>query len=120
MRGVRALTVPVPCTDPPHHTLFPLGLLQLYESISHGYYEARAMAFLTNPTNRLLEWLRLPGDLLFIRGGVLPLLWLCWCGVRHRVPFVLVPGTTPGDSAVSLFTDVTAVETVPIPEADVG
>ncbi len=65
-------------------TLFPLGILQLYESVQHGYYEARQASYLTNPTNRFLEWLRLPGDALFILGGVLPLLWLCWLGVRHR------------------------------------
>ena len=69
-------------------TLFPLGILQLFESIEHGYVEARALSFLTNPTNRVLEWLRLPGDILFIGGGVLPLLWICWCGVRYRVPLV--------------------------------
>jgi len=72
-------------------TLFPLGILQLYESIEHGYYEARELSFLTNPTNHFLEWLRLPGDVLFIVGGVLPLLWICWCGVRYRVPFVANP-----------------------------
>jgi nitric oxide reductase subunit B len=68
-------------------TLFPLGVLQLYESIEHGYFEARALSFVSSPLNRTLEWLRLPGDLLFIGGGVLPLFWLCWCGVRYRVPF---------------------------------
>ena len=72
-------------------TLFPLGILQLYESIEHGYYEARAFGFLTNPTNGFLEWLRLPGDIVFVGGGVLPLLWICWRGVRYRVPFVADP-----------------------------
>ncbi len=86
-------------------TLFPLGILQLYESIEHGYYEARELSFLTNSTNSILEWLRLPGDVLFIGGGVLPLLWICWCGVRYRVPFVKNPETrvsflfTDGDEA---------------------
>jgi nitric oxide reductase subunit B len=90
-------------------TLFPLGILQLYESIEHGYYEARALSFLTNPTSRFLEWLRLPGDVLFIGGGVLPLLWICWCGVRYRVPYVAT-----GESRTNfLFTDVTEV---PVPE----
>ena len=84
-------------------TLFPLGILQLYESIEHGYYEARALSFLTNPTNRFLEWLRLPGDIVFIAGGVLPLLWICWCGVRYRVPFV----ADPESRASFLFTEVT-------------
>jgi nitric oxide reductase subunit B len=66
-------------------TLFPFGVLQLYESVSHGYWEARSLQYLSNPTNALIEWLRLPGDILFIVGGVLPLLWLCWLGVRYRV-----------------------------------
>lgn len=64
-------------------TLFPLGLLQLYESVNHGYFEARTLKFLTNDANAFLEWLRLPGDVLFIAGGVLPLLYLCWLGIRH-------------------------------------
>jgi nitric oxide reductase subunit B len=51
-------------------TLFPLGLLQLYESVSHGYFEARSLAYLQGPTIALLEWLRLPGDAVFILGGV--------------------------------------------------
>jgi nitric oxide reductase subunit B len=71
-------------------TLFPLGLLQLYESVSHGYWEARSLQYLTNPTNALIEWLRLPGDILFIVGGVLPLLWLSWLGVRYRVGRITV------------------------------
>jgi nitric oxide reductase subunit B len=83
-------------------TLFPLGVLQLYESIQHGYYEARALSFLTSPTNRVLEWLRLPGDVLFIVGGVLPLLWICWCGIRYRVPLV----ATAEPHANSLFTEI--------------
>jgi nitric oxide reductase subunit B len=65
-------------------TLFPLGILQLYHSVSTGYFDARTLQFLTNRTNVVLEWLRLPGDVLFIVGGVLPLLYLCWLGVRHQ------------------------------------
>ena len=52
--------------------------------MQHGYFEAREIGFLTNPTNSFLEWLRLPGDLVFLLGGVSPLLWLCWIGVRYR------------------------------------
>ena len=66
--------------------LFPLGVLQLYHSVSAGYFDARTLKFLTNRTNALLEWLRLPGDALFILGGVLPLFYLCWLGVRHQRP----------------------------------
>ena len=64
-------------------TLFPLGVLQLYHSIAYGYYDARSLKFVGNPTNSLIEWLRLPGDTVFILGGTLPVLYLCWLGVRH-------------------------------------
>ncbi len=64
-------------------TLLPLGVLQLYHSVGQGYYEARELAFITNNTNALLEWGRMPGDLIFIIGGVLPFLWMTWLGLRH-------------------------------------
>jgi nitric oxide reductase subunit B len=65
--------------------LLPLGFIQLYESVSNSYFHARSLDFLTNSTNTLLEWLRFPGDVLFIVGGVLPVLYICWLGVRYRV-----------------------------------
>jgi nitric oxide reductase subunit B len=83
-------------------TLFPLGLLQLYESVNTGYYEARTLEFLTNDTNALIEWIRLPGDVVFIGGGVLPLLYLTWLGLRHTVKQVTLE--EPEDI---LFTEIT-------------
>jgi nitric oxide reductase subunit B len=83
-------------------TLLPLGLLQLYDSVGSGYYEARTLKFLTNDTNALLEWLRLPGDIVFIAGGVLPLLWICWNGVRYTVA-----RTTYEEPDEILFTELT-------------
>ena len=65
-------------------TLLPLGVVQLYKSVGDGYYAARQLEFVTNPSNSLLEWLRLPGDVIFIGGGALPFLWICWLGVRYR------------------------------------
>jgi nitric oxide reductase subunit B len=67
-------------------TLFPLGILQLYHSVSIGYFDARSLAFLSNRTNTLLEWLRLPGDTLFILGGTLPVVYIAWLGVRRMKP----------------------------------
>jgi nitric oxide reductase subunit B len=83
-------------------TLFPLGLIQLYKSVSAGYFQARTLDFLTNHTNQVIEWIRFPGDVLFIVGGVLPLLYLCWLGVRHRVRRVTLD--EPEDV---LFTEIT-------------
>jgi nitric oxide reductase subunit B len=64
-------------------TLLPLGILQLYQSVGQGYYEARSLNYITNTTNALLEWGRLPGDVVFIVGGALPFLWIAWLGLRH-------------------------------------
>jgi len=64
-------------------TLLPLGILQLYHSVSSGYFDARTLKFVMTPANRVIEWLRLPGDIVFIVGGVLPIVYLCWLGVRY-------------------------------------
>ena len=59
--------------------------MQLYESVDSGYWEARELEFLTNDTNALLEWLRLPGDVIFIAGGAVPTLYIAYLGIRHTV-----------------------------------
>ncbi len=83
-------------------TLFPIGVYQLYESVSRGYFEARELKFLTSDAVSFVEWLRLPGDVVFIGGGVLPLLWLCWRGVRYKVKV-----TRELEPDEMLFTEVT-------------
>lgn len=83
-------------------TLFPLGLLQLYEAVNHGYFEARSLKYVGNPVNGFLEWLRFPGDVVFIAGGVLPLVYLCWRAVVTPAPRV-----TLQEPAEILFTEVT-------------
>jgi nitric oxide reductase subunit B len=64
-------------------SLLPLGVIQLYHSVNQGYFEARSLGFLTQPGNALLEWLRLPGDVIFIVGGILPFIWISWQALRH-------------------------------------
>src|SRR5262249_3863578 len=83
-------------------TLLPLGILQLYKSVGSGYFEARQLKFLGNHTNQIIEWLRLPGDLVFIVGGALPALYSAWIGIRHTVKRVVLE--EPEDI---LFTEVT-------------
>jgi nitric oxide reductase subunit B len=55
-------------------------------------------------SNALIEWLRLPGDVVFIAGGVLPILYLCWLGVRYTNP-----STTREEHDTVLFAEVTDV-----------
>ncbi|MEO6204212.1 MAG: cbb3-type cytochrome c oxidase subunit I [Mycobacteriales bacterium] len=86
-------------------TLMPLGFLQLYHSVDVGYWDARSLAFITSDANRMLEWLRLPGDVVFIAGGVLPLLWLSLQGVLAVVRKETSDGTGL-DEEFQLFTEV--------------
>jgi nitric oxide reductase subunit B len=64
-------------------TLFPLGILQLYHSISVSYYDARTPNYIGSRANSILEWLRMPGDIVFIVGGALPVLYLSYLGIRY-------------------------------------
>jgi nitric oxide reductase subunit B len=66
-------------------TLLPLGVIQLWHSINDGYFEARSLNFINEPGNAVLEWLRMPGDIVFIVGGVMPFVWITWLGVRYRI-----------------------------------
>lgn len=56
--------------------LIPVGILQLYDSFQNGYWHARDMEFFMQPIVRLFEWARMPGDILFIVGGILPVVYL--------------------------------------------
>ena len=55
-------------------SLFPAGVLQLRDVVENGYWHARSLDYIGSPRALLLEWLRLPGDLVFIVFGAIPLL----------------------------------------------
>jgi nitric oxide reductase subunit B len=54
-------------------SLLPSGLLQVWDVIQHGYWHARSLDYIGSERSRLIEWLRLPGDLVFILFGATPL-----------------------------------------------
>jgi nitric oxide reductase subunit B len=81
-------------------TLFPLGIIQLYHAVNTGYFEARSLDFLMTERNALIEWGRLPGDLMFI-AGIIPLLVVTWKGIWLRVK-----RTTTELPEKGLFTEV--------------
>ena len=54
--------------------LFPAGVLQLWDVLTNGYWHARGPEFLNLKMTRMLEWFRMPADLIFILFGVVPLL----------------------------------------------
>ncbi|MEO6991751.1 MAG: cbb3-type cytochrome c oxidase subunit I [Candidatus Baltobacteraceae bacterium] len=88
-------------------SLFPLGVLQLYHSVAFGYFDARSLNYLHSGTLPALEWLRLPGDVLFIVGGALPIVVLCWRGLRA------VLRAKPSDPQGVLFTEITNPVLIP-------
>lgn len=70
-------------------SLFPGGVLQLVDVLENGYWHARSLNYTAQETARLIEWLRTPGDLVFIFVGVIPALigvTLCYFNVRSSGP----------------------------------
>ncbi len=53
--------------------LFPAGVLQLWDSVTNGYWHARQLTFSMSGTFHTLEWIRLTGDTVFLVVGVVPL-----------------------------------------------
>ena len=88
-------------------TLFPLGIMQLYHSISVSYYDARTLNYIGSRANSVLEWLRMPGDIVFILGGTLPILYLSFLGIRY-----MRKNTTMEEPKDVLFTDIVVPRTV--------
>lgn len=56
--------------------LVPVGFLQFQDSLENGYWHARSPEFFAQPLVRAIEWARLPGDVRFIVGGILPIVYL--------------------------------------------
>jgi nitric oxide reductase subunit B len=52
----------------------PVGLMQTWASVEHGYWYARSAEFMQTPVMQNLRWLRVPGDTLFFLGAV-ALVW---------------------------------------------
>ena len=47
--------------------------MQVLDVMANGYWHARSPAYTATPLARTLEWLRMPGDLVFMFLGALPL-----------------------------------------------
>lgn len=51
-------------------SLLPVGLLQTWASVEHGYWYARSSKFMQTELMQTLRWWRVPGDTLFFLGAV--------------------------------------------------
>jgi nitric oxide reductase subunit B len=83
--------------------LFPLGVLQLGDVVTKGYWHARSLEFFEAHT--YIEWLRLPGDAIFI-AGVVPLVVMTLKAVFR--PSKNAPAPAAGERTAPLFTEVTS------------
>jgi nitric oxide reductase subunit B len=55
-------------------SLLPLGLMQTWASVEHGYWYARSAEFLALPALQTIRWMRVFGDTIFAFGAV-TLVW---------------------------------------------
>jgi nitric oxide reductase subunit B len=75
--------------------LFPGGVLQLWDSLSNGYWHARRLSYLMGGTFHLLEWVRIVADSVFLLFGVIPILMAALVSFTRRD----APRGEPGLSA---------------------
>ncbi|MBN8624734.1 MAG: nitric-oxide reductase large subunit [Planctomycetes bacterium] len=55
-------------------SLLPVGLMQTWASVDHGYWYARSPEFMQTGIMQWLRWMRVPGDTIFFLGAV-ALVW---------------------------------------------
>lgn len=89
--------------------LIPLGVLQLGDVVTNGYWHARAEWIQNYPW---LSWARMPGDLVFMAGSA-PLVWLT-LKVALRTRKTAAPGDRTADSLeAALYTEITPAGAAP-------
>jgi nitric oxide reductase subunit B len=66
-------------------SLLPMGLMQTWASVEHGYWYARSAEFMQTPTMQNLRWLRIPGDTLFFFGAVALVAFVAGLKTGHSI-----------------------------------
>jgi nitric oxide reductase subunit B len=84
--------------------LFPIGVLQLADVVTNGYWHARSLEFFER--HAYIEWMRLPGDAAVIL-GTLPLVYLTAKSVfRMRPPRPPQEPAVPASREAQVLTEV--------------
>ncbi len=68
--------------------IFPAGLDQMFASFTQGFWYARSYEFTHSPLFQTFTWLRVIGDVTFIIGGVLPLVYVILAGIFNLRPSI--------------------------------
>jgi nitric oxide reductase subunit B len=66
-------------------SLLPIGFMQTWASVEHGYWYARSATFLYSPTITVLKWLRAPGDTIFALGILVVVLFIFGLATGHSL-----------------------------------
>jgi nitric oxide reductase subunit B len=64
-------------------SLLPVGLLQTWASVKHGYWFARSSEFLYSPIVQTFKWLRAPGDTIFACAALCIVLFVFGLATGH-------------------------------------
>ena len=67
-------------------SLLPGGVMQLWDVLENGYWHARGHGYTRSTLALTFEWLRFPGDMVFIFAGALPMFIACvktWRGMGN-------------------------------------
>ena len=64
-------------------SLLPVGLLQTWASVEHGYWYARSPEFMQTPILQAFRWMRVPGDTVFFLGAVALVLFVAGLKTGH-------------------------------------
>lgn len=68
-------------------SLLPVGLMQTWASVEHGYWYARSSEFMQTPLMQTLRWMRVPGDTIFFLGAVTLVIFVAglqWESLKSR------------------------------------
>lgn len=66
-------------------SIFPAGIYQLVQSFNHGFWFARSEAVIQSDFFQTVTWLRVFGDVLFVLGGTVPIMYFMvtrWFSLR--------------------------------------
>jgi nitric oxide reductase subunit B len=73
-------------------SLLPVGLMQTWASVEHGYWYARSAEFMQTPTMETLRWMRVPGDTLFALGAFALVAFVVGIATGHSFRRNAIPG----------------------------
>jgi nitric oxide reductase subunit B len=82
-------------------SVLPIGLIQTWASVEHGYAYARSPELLQQPLLQFFRWLRVPGDVLFALGIGSTVAFILGVGRRRSENLGRLPSVPPGTDPVA-------------------